>query len=43
MMVRWKSSNVFLMKVSEVEKMGNCTNTVKEIMGENFQNWKKKP
>lgn len=32
MIVRWKSSNVLLRKVPEVEDMGNCADTVKEMM-----------
>lgn len=40
-MVRWKSSNVLLIKI-QVEKMVNCTNKDKGLMDENFQNQKKK-
>lgn len=33
---------VYLVIVLEAENMGNCEETVKEIMVGNFQHWKKK-
>lgn len=41
MMVRWKGSSIVLIKVPEVENNGKCEETVKMIMAEDFQNWKK--
>lgn len=41
MMVRWKGSSIVLIKVPKVENNGKCEETVKMIMAEDFQNWKK--
>lgn len=42
MVVRWKASRRVLVSFRSRDK-GNCGETVKEIMSENFQNLKKNP